>query len=270
MTDDNSSRRDLLCGLAAGATLGVAGCIDGVTGPSGSTGNGGFKRVTVEGTTLVVEIQSTNGVDTVNVIAPDGSLYAERSVSTGATKLEFDLGYDYPPGEYEITAVQGDSTTAPTSYRIAPKIRITGFGMGANHMEKMPDSLGNTEEFEAFVSVENTGTGPEAIDQLLILGGVPNPTVDLRESDASGIFDAEDGEGTRKYVPLLSGEAKTLFTSTLPFYQNGESKCDPRTTECRIKLRARSAQREYSSTFSLEYVEGSHNNGCQIKVLRKK
>lgn len=268
MNEDETNRRDLLCGLAAGATVGVTGCIDGMTGPAGSTGNGGFERVGVEETKLVVELQSTAGVETVNVIAPDGSLFAERSVSTGATRLEFELGFDYPPGEYVINAVEGDSTKASTILQIAPEIRINGFGMGANHLNKMPDSLGNTEKYQAYVSIENAGNGPESIQKLLVLGDVPNPSKDLKDGDFSGIYGGSDS-WNEKRVRLNSGRSVTLFTTSQPFLARDQGDCDEGKSSCEVVLVGSVKIHKYRWEYGIKYSGNQSDNLCSIDIQRR-
>ena len=177
------SRRTALRTVAGAALVSVAGCLndnggsgtpgDGTTSPDG---NGPLTRVAVEGTTLVVELSEEADVDQVNLIQPNGELFGQRDVATGAQQVSFEIGTSYTPGEYRVLALEGEETVQESALSVQPNLSIVEMGIGKNHPEEMWDSSSDKISKEAFVSVENQGNGPDTITQLLFTGDVPYPS----------------------------------------------------------------------------------------------
>jgi hypothetical protein len=280
MTDrPRRSRRAVLGGLAVLA--GLAGCAsrdggpdeDG-TGDGDSEPGGPFAAVRVEGTTLVVALDDGASVDGVNVIGPSGSVFAERRLATGATRVEVDLDTTYRPGDHRIVAVRDGESVAETTLAIEPDLEILDVGVGANNPDRMPDGMGNTAPSEAFVEVTNTGNGPATIEKILFLGGVPNPTEELESVDesneVSGIFDAEAGAGELDFVRISNGETLTLYSNTLPFLiqsESGDIDCSSgsESAEFRVVAVTRATDRT-SRTFGVEYSPSSGDRPCAISI----
>lgn len=270
------TRRTLLGGIAS-ATTPLAGCsLPSESEGASDGGDGGsesFDQVQVDGRTLVVELGSVSA-DRVNVIAPDGSAYSSTSVAQGATRVEFDIGLSYTPGEYRVVASAGDSTVAETTLTIAPDLAITEVGVGANHPERMPDELGATGESEAFVSVENRGEGPAVIEKLLLLGELPNPTSELKQAkseEVSGIFDAESGQGEVRQYPLKPDSEATIFTNTLPFSFQGDGvDCtgEEQTGEFRVTVSTRIDDESATAEYTVQYSSATESDECQINISR--
>lgn len=270
------TRRTLLGGIAS-ASVPLAGCSlpsDSDGGSDGDDGgSGSFDQVQVDGQTLVVELGSVSA-DQVNVIAPDGSAYSSTSVAQGATRVEFDIGLSYTPGEYRVVASAGDSTVAETELTIAPELSITEVGVGANHPERMPDELGTTGKSEAFISVENRGQGPAVIEKLLLLGELPNPTGELEqanEEEVSGIFDVESGQGEVPQYPLNPDSEATIFTNTLPFSFQGDGvdcTSEEQTGEFRVTASARIDDESATAEYTAQYSPATESDECQISISR--
>jgi hypothetical protein len=273
------SRRAVLGGLAALA--GLAGCTnrgsDGGPGGDGTSDGdpdpgGPFAAVRVEGTTLVVELAEDASVDGVNVIGPSGSVFAEQRVATGATRVEIALDTTYQPGEHRIVAVREGESVAETTLAIEPALEILGVGVGANNPDRMPDGMGNRTPSEAFVEIRNAGNGPELVEKLLFLDGVPNPTTDIantdEEADVSGIFDTESGTGDVDNVTVESGET-TLFTSSLPFlFSNSETvdcSSGTQTSEFQVTLVGALGGR-VTERYRAEYAASDGNRACSTSI----
>lgn len=201
------TRRNVLCSIAGAAAL--AGCSESV-----STDEESFERVAVEETELVVELaEDTNG--DLAVINPDGEVFAEADRTPGETRLRFELGVNYTPGEYEVALVDEDEQIAETSIEIRPELEIVEVGIGENHPNRMPGDLPFAEN-QVLLVIENSGTGPESIRHLEITGSVPDPTT-KEEQNQSGIFDVEDGFGEVESVMIEPENSVEIFSSTRPF-----------------------------------------------------
>lgn len=265
------TRRTLL-GSIASASVPLAGCsMDGPADGSsdGGTGGGEFERVAVEGQTLVVGLGDLSA-DTVNVITPDGTAFASRSVAQGATTVEVDIGLSYEPGEYQVVASADESTVAETSLTIAPELEVLDVGVGANHSEEMPQDL-NFANKQAIVEIANQGTGPEVLEQLLVLEGVPNPTTDLAQDDVStsGIYDVEDGYGDLEQPVVPPQETVVFYTTTMPFafVGNGvDCKSEPQTEICELRIPVKIGTQDETVTFPVEYSGSEQSGECSIVV----
>ena len=253
------SRRTVLGGIG-GALLALAGC----TG--GSPRSGAFTRTAVEGQELIVEFDEDLGPETIAVIDPDGESFAETPVSTGATRVSFDIEIPYKPGEYEVLATDGDDVIKETTVDIAPALEVVDVGVGANRMDEMHDDLGVTKASEAIITIRNRGTGPEEIAQLLFLGDLPNPN-DPQE-DRVGIFDPEESREARDPILLAGGEDLTLFSSTLPFSFGGDGincQADPQTGQMEVRIRGR-VEEQISHIYHIEYTASGSYDGCDIVI----
>ncbi|QLD86136.1 hypothetical protein HWV23_10495 [Natronomonas halophila] len=255
------TRRNVLCSIAGAAAL--AGCSE-----STSTGGELFENVTVDNTELVVKLaDDTSG--NIAITNPDGELFAEADRTSGETQLTFELGVDYTPGEYEIALVESGERSATTSLDIHPNLEIVDIGIGENHPDRMPDSLGKTADVECFVELRNTGTGPTAIQQLEFSGDVPNPTA-LHNSE-SGIFDDTTGQGERDRIILNPDSADTIFSSTLPFSFEGEGtdcKEERQEGECLITITGTNYP-NIEQQFLVEYPSADEYDACRPEIIER-
>ena len=265
------TRRTVLGTLAGLASVG-AGCL-GLGGPSGTpttADSGGFEHVGVDGTTLAIEVADGSAVERVNVIAPDGTVAWQRSVAAGATRIEFDVGLSYQPGTHRIVGLGDGETVAETTIDLSPAIEIASVGVGANHLDEMPENLSYRDR-QAVVTVANRGFGPEELDQLLLLGDLPNPTEDLQASDnhSSGVFDTSDGYGDAER-PLIPAKSEvTFYTTSMPFLFTGDGiQCKSTAQEGTFEVRLRPTLSEDTVTTSYEirYSSSESRDGCTITI----
>lgn len=264
-------RRTALQTVASGALVGIAGCLDD-TGSSESTttgsqsGGSAFMDVTVDGTTLTVEFESEADVDRINLVDPSGELFEHRSVAVGSQRVEFDLSGPYEPGEYDVVAVEGEESIATSSLPLRPDLSIKDVGLYRNVPSKPWDEVygesktDRKKNSEAFVTVENTGTGPEFVTELLFSGDVPNPLEDIQ---GSGIYDAER-------VPIAPGERVDLFSDSLPFGAETESGmgCSKAGNAGTFTVRVQTAVsgRSLSKSFDVEYSGAKTLSECEITI----
>ena len=267
------SRRTALRTVAGAALVSVAGCLndnggsgtpgDGTTSPNG---NGPLTRIAVEGTTLVVELSEEFDVDQVNLIQPNGELFGKRDVAAGAQQVSFEIGTAYAPGEYQVIALDGGETVTESSTAIRPELQIRDVGLYRNNPDKPWDEIyGDTEtdrlkNGEAFVTAVNTGTGPEAIVQLVFSGDVPNPVENPRQN---GIYKTEQ-------VVLAPGEEADLFSNSFPFGSVAEEGmgCSPDTNrgQFTVTIETKAGDSEVAKSYNVDYFGSLEMSDCEITI----
>jgi len=268
------SRRNVLRTAAGAALVSVAGCLntDGNSSTPGDgtgspNGQGPLQRVAVEGTTLVVELSTDADVDQVNLIQPNGELFGTRDVAAGAQQVSFEIGTAYEPGEYRVVALKGEETVTESTTDIVPEIQIQDVGLYRNNPDKPWDEVyGDTEtdrkkNGEAFVTVENVGSGPDAIVELLFSGDVPNPIEDPR---GGGISDAEQ-------VVIAPGESIDLFSSSFPFgteTENGMG-CSPdgNSGQFTVTVETRVEGNQISKSYEVQYSGSDDMTDCEVTIM---
>ncbi|SDN08423.1 hypothetical protein SAMN04487949_3302 [Halogranum gelatinilyticum] len=267
------SRRNALRTVAGAALASVAGCLNdgGSSGtPSDGTATtnsqGPLTRVAVEGTTLVVELSAEADVDQVNLIQPNGELFGKRDVAAGAQQVSFEIGTAYEPGEYRLVALKGEETVAESTTDIEPEILIQDVGLYRNNPGKPWDEIyGDTEtdrlkNGEAFVTVSNAGTGPDAIVELVFSGDVPNPIEDPR---GSGMYETEQ-------VVVAPGETVDLFSNSFPFGSESEKGmgCSPggNSGQFTVLVETRANGNEITKAFDVEYSGSEEMSDCEVAI----
>lgn len=254
------TRRDLLGGIV-GAVGVLAGCSE--NEPSSS---GAFTETKVEDQQLIVEFKESLEAESISAIDPTGEVFAEASVAAGASRVTFDIGMPYTPGEYHIVAADDGDTVAETTQEIQPDLEVIDVGIGANRMDEMPEERGQARSAEALVTIENTGTGPETLSELAFTGDIPNPS-DL-DNESIGIYDPEIPGEVFEPVDLNSDQKKTIFSSTLPFLFEGDGidcSSEPQTGEMKIHLIGE-IHGEYSEQYRLEYTSSESYDSCEISL----
>ncbi|MFC7133287.1 MULTISPECIES: hypothetical protein [Salinibaculum] len=142
--------------------LGLAGCGETTGGQNTQSPSPKedtiFERVAVDGDFLVVEIAEDSQLSAVNLIAPDGTLYGQQAVEPGVRTVRFRLielelsqSTHYPPGKYELAAVEDDVIESRT-LELRPDLRIREI--------RQYSGSDSTDNARLAVDVENTGTAP--------------------------------------------------------------------------------------------------------------
>lgn len=274
------SRRTALRTVAGAALVGVAGCLDSHenTGPDDSTtpsdGSGGFQAVTVDGTALVVEFVSGSEFDQINLIQPNGELFGQREVAVGSQQVSFDLGNTYEPGEYEIVALSSEETVGESSLSVTPNLGIVEMGIGRNQPGELWDGPEDEIEEEAFVILENQGSGPDAVTKLLFIGDVPYPSDEegtdyVDDEDVSGIYDPESDSEAEQAI-IAPGEEVKIYSSRSPFafVPRASTSCsdESKTGEFELTLETRVGGDQITKTYSIHYSASQEPDNCEISI----
>ncbi|SDN15614.1 hypothetical protein SAMN04487949_3522 [Halogranum gelatinilyticum] len=274
------SRRNALRTVAGAALTSVAGCLnDG--GSSGTPGDGTtdpdsgpLTRVAVEGTTLVVELSAEANVDQINLIQPNGALFGKRDVAVGAQQVSFEIGTAYDPGEYRVVALKGEESVVETSLPIQPSLTIVEMGIGRNQPEKMWDGSSDEITEEAFVTVENQGSGPDAITKLLFIGDVPYPSDEegtnyANNEDVSGIYDPQSDSEVSEVI-VAAGDQVTMYSSRSPFAfvpGSGTScKDEQQSGEFELILETPVEEAQLTKSYNIQYSASTEADNCEITI----
>ncbi|EMA08312.1 hypothetical protein [Haloferax denitrificans] len=269
------NRRTVLRTAAGLSVGGLAGCLNGSGETRAGTSivnddaddQGILRQVAVDGTELVVKLGSAADVDQLNLIQPNGELFGTRERAAGVRQVSFDIGTAYDPGEYRIIAVHGEEMVAETSVEIRPQLEIVAVGLFRNNPDKPWDEVYGESETdtkkngEAFVTVMNAGSGPEAVIELRFVGDIPNPSMSPR---GSGIHDSDN-------VVIPPGDEIDLFSSSFPFGaeigDNGMG-CSITSNNGRFKitLESRTTAQNVESEFNVQYSGSDVMHDCRIEI----
>lgn len=266
------TRRTALQALAGSTLTAIAGCTDSETPDSTGDGNAAPKdqdtitRLSIEGPSLIVELSEDATVDQVNLIQPNGELYAKQEIAEGAHRTTFDLATSYPPGDYSVLALNGDETVVETTLAIQPDLAITDVGLYRNNPDKpwtevygesKTDRLKNGE---AFVTVENTGSGPNAVIELVFSGDVPNPIENPR---GSGLYETEQ-------MVISPGKSVDLFSSSFPFGSESESGmgCSPDGNSGKFSVTIETSVdgKSHTRSFAVQYSGSDDMTDCKVTI----
>jgi len=276
MTRNNTpiSRRTAVRTATGVALVSVAGCLtdngDSGTSDDGTDSPGGqglLRRVAVEGTTLVVELSPDADVDQINLIQPNGEIFGTRDVAAGAQQVSFEIGTTYEPGEYRVVTLKGGETVTESTTEIVPEIQIQDVGLYRNNPDKPWDEVygesptDSKKNGEAFVTVQNSGSGPDSIVEMRFTGDVPNPIEDPR---GNGIYEKES-------VVVSTGESADLFSDSFPFGSEiGEEgmgcSTDGNSGQFTIILETQVAGQKVAKTYNVEYVGADEMQNCEIMI----
>ena len=190
MRDGSWTRRSV---LAAGTGIVLAGCA-GRSGPSSrvsadgdvrtTSGGGVFEDISFDDGSMVVRLREGHDVSQVNLIAPDGTSFAQARVPIGATTVRMvildiePLGIDYEhyqPGIYELVAVS-DSHAESRRLELVPNLEISAVEYRSSQSSR-PRLL---------VKIINTGTAPTWAYEITYKYA-PNYTANGDLSDSPGI-----------------------------------------------------------------------------------
>jgi hypothetical protein len=259
----------------------MAGCLNSSetsetpsNGTAPAVSQGPLTRVAVEGTTLVVELAADTDISQVNLIQPNGELFGTREVATGARQVSFEIGTAYEPGEFRVIALNGEKNVTESSLRIEPNLSIVEMGIGRNQPEEMWDSSTDEVGEEAFVTVENQGSGPDAVTKMLFIGDVPYPSDEegthyADNDDVSGIYDPRANTEAESVV-VGPDEKITLYSYRSPFaFIRGEGtscKSEEQAGEFELVLETQVGVEEISKTYKIQYSGSSEFDNCEISI----
>lgn len=262
------TRRGFLGGIVTGAVVSLSGCAGDNNGSESPGSADGFEAVAVEGMELVVEFNDNHPFDALSVIQPGGELFVERSLAPGVRQERFKLGTSYSPGVYEIIGVSDGDEEAATSLVIEPDIEINRLRLGRNHPDEMYESASERRtRIEAIITLDNRGSGPDAVTGLLFAGDVPSPTPDDYES--SGIYDTDSEIDTHaEEVPIPADETVTIYSYSAPFNPaTNNVSCSPDTEDGEFEVTIQTAvQTDFPvQQYAVSYT-GEEMADCDIQV----
>ncbi|MDZ5810530.1 hypothetical protein U4E84_04085 [Halorubrum sp. AD140] len=260
--------------------MNVAGCLggNGSKTPDGSdspsNGSRVFQEIVVDGTTLVVEFGSDSELDQINLVQPNGELLSQQEVATGSEQVSFDLGTTYEPGEYEVFALRGEEEIGEDTVTVEPDLQIVRMGIGRNQPEEMWNGPVDEIEEEAFVTLENQGSGPDRVTKLLFTGDVPYPADEegtnyVDDDSVSGIYDP-DSDSEVEQVIIDPEERITIYSSRSPFafVPGAGTSCseESKTGEFELILEARIGEGRITKTYSIQYSASQESDNCEISI----
>ncbi|SEO19371.1 hypothetical protein SAMN04487948_10114 [Halogranum amylolyticum] len=265
-------RRTVLKTLAGSSLALIAGCTgkaaqsDETNGETAVQRDGVLEHVAIEKTTLVVEL-ANDDPDVINLIEPTGELWKSRDVATGAERVSFAIGTSYTPGEHRVLAVKDNESIAEVALDIRPQLEILDVGLYRNHPEKPWEEVygeGPSKieiNSQAFVTITNTGSGPDKLTKLHFTGDIPNKTEAHHES------------GLSRKSPTQVGAKETIdvFSDMLPFglpYEDDEIRCSIEGTEGEftVSIETQVAKQPIEKTFSVAYSGANEMRECDIAV----
>jgi len=265
------SRRTALRTAAGTALTAMAGCLSDSSNGGDEDGDslasgGPLQRIAVEGTELIVEISADTTLDQVLVIQPNGEQFGVREVLAEVQQVSFDLGIAYDPGEYHVVGLDDGEESIEHSLTIEPNLEIREVGLYRNHPDKPWDEVYGESDTnlrkmgEAFVTVENTGTGPNTVTKLVFSGDVPNP-VENPQSD--GLYETNQ-------VVVPPGETVDLFSYSFPFGSASEEgmRCAPDGNQGRFTVSIGTSVRTkpISNNFDVKYTGATEMHECEITI----
>jgi len=263
------SRRTALRTAAGTALTAMAGCLSDSSnsGDGDSLASGGpLQRIAVEGTELIVEIAADAPLDQVLVVQPSGEQFGTREVLAEVQQVSFDLGIAYDPGEYRVVGLKNGEESVEQSLTIEPNLVIREVGLYRNHPNKpWHEVYGKSEtnriiNGEAFVTVENTGTGPNSVTELVFSGDVPNP-VENPQND--GLYKTDQ-------VVVPPGETVDLFSYSFPFGSTSAEgmgcSVDGNQGQFTVNIETTVRNTSVTNNFDVEYEGATEMHECEITI----
>lgn len=226
MREDRSlSRRRFMALGGAAAASALAGCSS--EPPQARTPTPSVYRGTsFEGTDLVVDLVEDHGVERLNLIGPDGQLFAQSAVAVGETRVGLEIlnirpglgGYEhYSPGVHELVAVGSDiEETFPIE--LQPHLRAVG-------VRQYREGERRHRFAQILVDVENVGSGPTWVYSVKYQDS-PNWSADEHLGGDPGILWLEYPEDPNEAL-IGSGETRRFVGLALPL-----SLSDEQSQEC--------------------------------------
>lgn len=219
------TRRSFLASGVGLAGTALAGCLGGggdsqdetttTTGSVPVPEDSPVSDIEVTATDVVVSLEPDTDVSQLNLIAPDGTAFARRTVTAGATTVRIPIiehgeatfwDTRYSAGTQDLVAVTGSGTTR-IPIPLEPDVRIRSIEPTYDEVEHSP--TGNIE-----VTLENIGTGPTWVYQITY-EDAPNifanaPLANRRD------WPSLDSPSEIEDVILAAGETKSYIGESPP------------------------------------------------------
>ncbi|WP_256545681.1 hypothetical protein [Halobellus inordinatus] len=208
------SRRGFLRAGVLSGSLALAGCLDG-SDPV-------FQEISFEESHLVVRLHDEHAVEQLNLIAPDGSIFSQSAVATGATTVRIEMldlreglsSYDhYTPGKYELVAILPERTVT-RELDLRPELQVVD-------VQQRPDATSRSDFAQLEVTIENVGTASTWVYEFAYRG-VPSRRVEDRFFFGPGIPYLNKPSQPAEII-LGPNETQTYVGTGLPLLFDAES-----------------------------------------------
>jgi len=209
------SRRGFLrTGILSGS-LALAGCLD--------ESDPVFQEISFEESHLVVRLHDEHAVEQLNLIAPDGSIFSQSAVATGATTVRIEMLdlregitlYDhYTPGNYELVAILPEETVT-RELDLRPELEVVD-------VQQRSDATSRSDFAQLEVTITNRGSASTWIYEFGYQN-LPSRRTDSELSFSPGIpfldFPTDPSE-----IILEPGETQAYVGTDLPILLDTEGK----------------------------------------------
>jgi hypothetical protein len=127
---------------------------------------------------------------------------------------------------------------------------------------------------EAFVTVENQGSGPDAITKLLFIGDVPYPSDEegtnyANNEDVSGIYDPQSDSEVNEVI-VTAGDRVTIYSSrsSFAFVPGSGTSCKDKqqSGEFELILETQVEEAQLTKTYSIQYSASTEADNCEITI----
>jgi hypothetical protein len=191
-----------------------------------TSGGGVFEDISFDGGSMVVRLREGHDVSQVNLIAPDGTSFAQATVPTGATTVRMKLlairqgSYlHYSPGLHKLVAVT-DTDTIQVDLDLKPDLEITEISQ--------PGTIAGSDDYGRLeLRIDNTGTAPTWVYDIAYRGA-PNISADTDLSSQPGIPRLHDLETPDEAI-IPPGAVKSYIGAKVPlaFPDDDPDSCSP-------------------------------------------
>jgi len=265
---DTLGRRKYLHAITGASSLLLAGCSSSNTTPdteqenaeaetTTASASNPIKEVLVEDAKLKIELVSENDAEKVTIIDPNGTEFKSKSLAAGVTSVSFNFAQGYVPGEQRVVAAADGEALQTETITIEPQLEILGLHAAKNNPDLDWDKNSSNWKHNIAVEVENVGSGPVTITNLVLLN-TPNPT----PANDENLRDHEQ-------VTLNHSAKTTLYAEREPFIgvTEGLIKCGSE-AEGEVTLTTTvgddvTEKFSWSSSGDYEYI---HVDGCSISI----
>jgi hypothetical protein len=220
-------RQFLVSTSATVAAASVGGCLGNVLGG----GKEIFKNVATKGTSLIVTFPENSNIQSVNLIASDGTQFNGTRLSSGEYKAAIGLlstsisgvDYAYTPGTYTLVAVDSENTEHNREITLRPQTSITDVSFLRNHWG------GTYEKIRRYtapmVTIDNTASdstdtivGPDIVVDSGVKGpNVPQPRpLSAKTGGGSGVVPVGKVGGSKVFV-IDADTTRRALTRYEPF-----------------------------------------------------
>ncbi|RXK47037.1 hypothetical protein [Halorientalis pallida] len=220
-----------------------------------------MEAIEFEGQDLVIQLVDGHGISKLNLLDPEGSLYASTSIATGETTVRLQIieipsitgrYAHYTPGKHELALISGGSVSDTVTVDLNPDLEITA-------VQQYRDGEYDDEYGKLEITVRNTGTGPTWVSDI-VFEDSPYFAANGELLDRSSIPSYTEPIQVSEFL-ILPGEYQIYVPTELPLLFSLESDSHCNNTRGRMKIIARSADGHNISAMVQFEASGDLNTG---------